>query len=40
MAHWFENREAVVAGTEYAPEAKPAPKRYDDLVKPYRVREV
>ena len=38
VAHWFENREAVVAGTEYRAEAALVPKRYDDLVKPYRVR--
>ena len=38
VAHWFENREAVVAGTEYRAEAALVPKRYDDLVAPYRVR--
>ena len=38
IAHWFENREAVVAGTEYRAEAAIVPKRYDDLMQPYRVR--
>ena len=38
VAHWFENREAVVAGTEYRAEAAIVPKRYDDLMQPYRVR--
>lgn len=38
VAHWFENREAVVAGTEYRAEAAIVPERYDDLMQPYRVR--
>ena len=40
IAHWFENREAVVAGAEYRAEAVKVPLGFDDLLAPYRVRRV
>lgn len=40
IGHWFINREAVVAGTEYRAEAAIVPYGYSDLVAPYRSRRV
>jgi uncharacterized phiE125 gp8 family phage protein len=40
IAHWFENREAVVAGTEYRAEAVKVPLGFDDLLAPHLVRRV
>jgi uncharacterized phiE125 gp8 family phage protein len=36
VAHWFENREAVLASTEFRAESVVVPYGYADLVAPFK----